>query len=93
MLKMICMRFVIPVALGILTFALPTSCDAALIAEYNFDNGLNNSASGLYSPLTVIGSAPVLGGHSYHSDGNNANYLEIAPAVGGAPTYTVSVWV
>lgn len=66
---------------------------AALIAEYNFDKGLANSASALYSPLSVIGSAPDLSYGRYHSDGNNSNYLEVAPAVGGANPFTVSVWV
>jgi len=70
-----------------------TPIHAALVAEYNFDTGLTNSAGGSYSPLAVIGAAPDISGGSYHSDGNNANYLEVAPAVGGANPFTVSIWV
>ena len=81
-------------AVAAVVAAVPLTSEAALIAEYNFDNGsLTNSASASFSPLTVIGSAPNLSNNSYHSDGNNANYLEIAPAVGGALVYTASVWV
>lgn len=79
--------------LTLLVFGTVSASKAALIAEYNFDTDLSNSASGAYSPLTVIGSAPDISGGSYHSDGNNLNYLEIAPAVGGANPFTVSIWV
>jgi len=74
---------------------MPFAAHAALIAEYNFDtgSGLENSASSSYSPLQVVGSAPDLSYGRYHSDGNNSNYLEVAPAVGGANPFTVSVWV
>ena len=74
--------------------SIPVAAQGALIAQYNFDgNSLANSASASYSPLTVIGVPPDLSGNVYNSDGNNSNYLEVAPAVGGAATYTVSVWV
>ena len=82
----------IPAVAGLLLGAAP-ALHATLIAEYNFDSGLTNSAGGSYSPLSVVGAAPDLSGGSYHSDGNIANYLEINPAVGGADPFTVSVWV
>lgn len=71
----------------------PAWASAAKIAEYNFNGNLNNGASALYSPLSQIGAPADLSGLSYNADGNNSNYLQVAPAVGGAPTFTVSVWV
>jgi len=77
----------------VLVALFSSTLQGALIAEYNFDTGLTNSAGASYNPLTVIGAAPDISGGSYHSDGNNSNYLEVAPAVGGANPFTVSVWV
>lgn len=78
---------------AIVLVASQTTTQAALIAGYNFDGNLTNSAGSSFSPLTQIGASANIDMNSYHSDGNNSNYLEIAPAVGGAPVYTVSVWV
>lgn len=86
-------RFHLIALAAIVLVAGQTTSQAALIAGYNFDGSLSNSAGPAFSPLTQVGTAADIDMNSYHSDGNNSNYLEFAPAVGGANPFTVSVWI
>lgn len=79
----------IATVLALACFAGPA--EAVLTNQYNFDNGTAMDSVGTRH-LTAIGAPPVFAGGSYHSDGDENNYLEWTGGT-GAPDFTVSVWI
>ncbi|WP_429885893.1 LamG-like jellyroll fold domain-containing protein [Geoalkalibacter halelectricus] len=70
------------------------SGNAALIAQYTFDDFSLSDSSGSATAynLTAVGAAPNLSKQAYFSDGSADNYLQVA-GPGGMPDWTLSLWV
>ncbi|KIH76657.1 PEP-CTERM protein-sorting domain-containing protein [Geoalkalibacter ferrihydriticus] len=70
------------------------SGNAALIAQYTFDDFSLSDSSGSATAynLSAVGAAPDLSKQAYFSDGSPDNYLQVA-GPGGMPNWTLSLWV
>ena len=69
-----------------------THADAALIAEYNFNDGTADDSAGSFD-LNAIGGGGTIAGGVLSLDGNNSSYYENTANGLGALNFTVSVWV
>lgn len=68
------------------------NANAALLAEYNFNDGTGDDSAGSFD-LTAIGGGGTISGGVLTVDGNNASYYENTANGAGANPFTVSVWV
>ena len=74
--------------------AFATTSYAALLAEYNFNDGTADDSAGSFDLADVPGSGGgTIAGGVLTLDGNSSTYYENTAYGAGSPSFTVSLWV